>query len=123
RDSGVGAVFSQDVIRHVQETQLIHVPVIVTNNALERIHSGFLRRHATAHVLSNRMGACHLDVLFSATRSARGTDILVGVAAGPNNGRIATPSGELPRQTTGRGATGDVSFFVQRRAVDGASRG
>ena len=89
RNAGVGAVFAQDVVGHVDEAQLVHVAVVVADDALERVHAGFVRGHAVAHVLDDGVRACDFDVFFAAAGRAGRAHVLIGVAAGADDGRIA----------------------------------
>ena len=74
------------------------------------------------HVLDDRMSAGNLDVFFPAAGRAGRSHVLIGVAAGADDRRIAAPAGQLERQSAGRRDARHFSFFVERRAVDGAGR-
>src|SRR6202790_1088894 len=121
RHAGVGPVFTQDVVGHVDELQLAHVVVVVAGDALEDVKAGFKRRHAVPHVLDDGVCSRDLDVFFSAAGGARGAHVLIGVATGADNGRIAAASGEFIGKAAGGGAAGDFIFVVASGAVDGAS--
>src|SRR5271165_2196878 len=47
--AGVRAVLAVNVVAHVDILQLAHIAIEVAHDALQRVHSGFLWRHATTH--------------------------------------------------------------------------
>src|SRR4029077_6636253 len=104
RHAGVGSVLAQDVVGHIHEVELTHVIVVVAGDALEGFEAGFERRHAVPHVLDNRVRSGDLDVLLSAAGGACGAYVLIGVATGPDDGRIAAASGEFIGKAAGGGA-------------------
>src|ERR1700732_3058801 len=120
RDAGVGPVLTQDVVGHVDELQLAHVVVVVAGDALEDVKAGFQRRHAVPHVLDDGVCSRDLDVLFSAAGGARGSHVLIGVATGADDGRIAAASGEFIGKAAGGGAARDFTFAVESGTVNRA---
>src|ERR1035438_2621825 len=108
RNSDIGSVFAQNVVGHVDELELIHIVAIVPGDALEGVHAGFERRHAPAHVLDDGVRSGNLDVLFPAAGSAGGTHVLIGIAAGANDRRIAAASGELEGESASGGDAGHL---------------
>src|SRR5208282_3683914 len=64
----------------------------------------------------------NLDVLFSAAGGARRTNVLIGVATGSDDRRIAAASREFERESAGGGAAGNFTFVVKGGAMDGAGR-
>ncbi len=122
RDAGVGAVLAQDEVDHVDELELVHVVVVVARDALEGIHARFEGRHAAPHVLDDGVRSGNLDVLFPAAGRARGAHVLIGVAAGADNRRIAAASGEFEGEAAGGGASGDLTLVVERGTMNGAGR-
>src|SRR5262249_19260301 len=64
------------------------------------------------------MRARTLVFLFSAARRPRRANILICVAAGTDDRRIANPSGKLVSESAGSRAAGNFPFFIQRRAVN-----
>src|SRR5271157_990153 len=103
RHAGVGAVLAQDVVGHVHELELVHVVVVVADDALERVHAGFERRHAATHVLDDGVGSGNLDVFFAAAGRAGGAHVLIGVATGADDRRIAAAAGEFVSEAAGGG--------------------
>jgi len=91
----VRAIVTQHVIGHINETQFVHVAVVIAHDPLQSIHACFLRRHAMTHILHNRVCARDLDVLFPGSGSSGGPYILIGVATRSDDGRIAAPAGSL----------------------------
>src|SRR5204863_8666575 len=81
-DPSIGAVFAQNVVRHIYEAQLVHVTVVIPHDAFQRVNAGVEWRDPVAHVLDIRVSSGNLDVLFSAAGRARRAYILVGVASG-----------------------------------------
>src|ERR1700722_5545221 len=116
----MGSIFPQDVVSHVHVVQLGHVVVVVADDALERVHAGFLRGHAAAHVLDDGVRSGNLDIFFSAAGGAGGAHVLVGIAAGSNDRRIAATARQLEGEAAGGGDTGNFAFVVQCRTVNGA---
>src|SRR5262249_37043722 len=119
---GVGAIFAQDVVMHADVPDPIHVAVVVANDALQSVHTGFLGGHAVTHVLHDGVRAGNLDVLFAAAGSSGGAHVLVAIATGADDGRIATASGQLPGQAAGCGHARHLSLLVQGGAVNGPVR-
>src|SRR5215469_17428537 len=120
RDPRVGAVFSEYVVSHVHEAQVVLFAAVVVDDALEVVHSRLFRRHSPAHVFDDGVGSGNFDVLFAAAGGAGGADVLIGVTSGADDGRVSATARQLPRQTAGGGAARDLSFFIQRRTVNGA---
>src|ERR1700719_4234 len=118
----IGSVFSQDVVRHVNETQPVHVSVVVAHNALEGVQAGFLWRHSVAHVFDNSVRTRDFDVLFPASGSAGRAHVLIGVAARADDRRIAAASRQLEGKTARCRAAGNLSLIVQRGAMNSAGR-
>ena len=114
RYASVRAVVAQDVVRHVHVRQLVHVAVVVADDALEGVHAGLFGRHAVAHVFDDRVSAADLDVLFAVAGGARRAYVLIAIAAGADDGRVARASGNLPRQTAGCGCARHLTLFIQR---------
>mgnify|MGYP007096667216 CR=1 FL=1 len=54
-----------------------------------------------------------------ASRGTCGADIAVYIEAGPENGRIAHPSGDLPGQSAGSGDATDLAGRANAIAIDG----
>ncbi len=105
RDAGVGAIFAEDIVGHVDELEFAHIIVVIAHDALERVHASFERRHAAAHVFDDSVGAGDFDVLLAAARRARRAYILIGVASGADDGRITATAGEFEGEAAGGGAT------------------
>src|SRR6202521_3781400 len=122
RHAGVGSVLAQDVVGHIREVEFAHVVVVVAGNALERVKASFERRHAVPHVLDDGVRSRDLDVLFSTAGGSRGAHVLIGVATGADDRRIAAASGEFIGKAAGGGAAGDFTFVVESGTVDGAGR-
>src|SRR6202521_5544856 len=122
RHAGVGAVLAQDVVGHIHEVELAHVIVVVAGDALEGVKAGFEQRHAVPHVFDNRVRSGNLDVFLSTAGGARGAHVLIGVATGADDRRIAAASGEFIGKAAGGGAAGDFTFVVESGTVDGAGR-
>src|SRR5215471_20048810 len=96
-NTGVGAVFAQDVVMHADVPDPVHVAVVIADDAFQGVHPRFLRCHAMAHILHDGVRARDLDVLLAAAGSSGGAHVLVAIAAGADDGRIAAASGQLPR--------------------------
>src|ERR1700723_4079421 len=64
-DAGVGAIFANDVVLHIEEADFGHVAVVVTHDAAEGFQSGFLRSVPLAHELDDGVSAGDLDVFFA----------------------------------------------------------
>src|ERR1700675_230148 len=122
RHAGVGSVLAQDVVGHIHEVQLTHIVVVVARDALEGVKAGFERRHTVPHVLDDGVRSGDLNVLFSAASGASGAHVLIGVATGADDRRIAAASGEFISKAAGGCAAGDFTFLVEGGAVDGAGR-
>src|SRR3982075_1628262 len=118
----IGSVFAQDVVRHVNETQPVHVSVVVAHNALEGVQAGFLRGHAMAHVFDNSVRARDFDVLFPASGSASRAYILIGIASRSDDRRITAASRQLEGKTARSRAARDPSLIVQRGAMNSTGR-
>src|SRR5580692_11853954 len=86
RAAGVGAVFADDVVLHVEEPDFSHVAVVVANDAAEGFDAGFHGRAALAHKFDNGMGAGDFDVFFAGASGTRGAYVLIGVASGAEDG-------------------------------------
>src|SRR3954463_10812412 len=119
-DAGVSTIFAQHIVRHIHEPQLVHVAVVIADDALQRLDTSLLRRHAVPHVFDNRMSYGDFDVFSPAAGRARRTYVLIGIAASANDGRIATASREFECQTACCRDTRHLSLFIQNRAVNGA---
>src|ERR1019366_7519913 len=103
----------------VNEMELVHVVVVVARDALEGVHACFEGRHAAPHVLDDGVRSGDLDVLFPAAGGARRAHVLIGVAAGADNRRIAAPPGGFEGEAAGGSASGDLTLVVERGAVNG----
>src|SRR5437868_30497 len=93
RIAAVHPIFAQSVELHGEEANLVHVVVMIANDALQRIFAGFFRRHAPAHVLDNGVGTVDLDVFLAAAGRARRAYVLITETSGADDGRIADPPG------------------------------
>src|SRR5256714_486430 len=60
--AGVRAISAQDVEEHADVAQARHVIVVIARDALQRIQTSLLRRHALAHVFHDGVRARDLDV-------------------------------------------------------------
>src|SRR5215469_17672994 len=121
RDPCVDTIVAQDVIRHVRVGQLVHVAVVVADDALQGVHAGLFGRHTVPHVFDDGVCADDLDVLFAVASGPCGTDVLITVATCANDRRVARASGDLPRQAAGCGRTRHLALGGNRRAVDGTA--
>src|SRR5262249_1593054 len=112
-NTGVGAVFAQDVVMHADVPDPVHVAVVVVDDAFQCLHTRFLRGHAVAHVLHDGVRSGDLDFLFAATGRAGSAYVRVAITARADDGRIATASGQLPGQAAGGGHARHLPFLVQ----------
>src|SRR5580658_5099565 len=63
-----------------------------------------------------------LDVLFAAAGGTGRAHVLIRVATGADDRRIAAPSREFKGEAAGGGAAGDFALVVESRAVNGPGR-
>src|SRR5215472_11132812 len=106
RHTGVGTVFAQNVVHHIDESQTLAITLVAAHDALQDIHARFQGRHTLAHVLDDRMRTGDLDVLLAAASRAGRTHLLIRVAPGADDRRIPEPAGNLPGQPAGGRAPG-----------------
>ena len=111
---------SAKVIRHIDKAEFVHVVVVVTHDALKRIHARFLRRHAVPQVFYDGVRSRHSDVLFPAAGRARRPNVLIGIAARADDRRVARIARKLERQAAGRGSSGNLALLVQRGTMNRA---
>src|SRR5262249_30318317 len=98
---------------HADVPDPVHVAVVAVDDALQCVHTRFLGGHAVTHVLHDGVRSGDFDVLFAAAGGAGSAHVLVAIAAGADDGRVATASGQLPRQPAGRGHARHLPLFVQ----------
>ncbi len=123
RDAGVGAVFAEDVVDHVEVADFFHVAVVAADDAAEGFHAGFFGAEAAAHAIDDGVGTGYLDVFFAGTGGSGGADVGIGVTAGADDGRIAEASGNFECLAGGCCCAGDLAFGIDAGDVDGSGGG
>src|SRR5256885_7337896 len=76
-----------------------------------------------AHELDRQVAAAHQDVRLAASRGSGAADVVVGEAAGGDDGRVAHPARHLEEEAARRGAAADVAARVDGGEVDGPTGG
>src|SRR5207245_5846179 len=76
------------------------------------------RRHAVPHVLNDGVRSRNLNILFSAAGGSRRTHVLIGIATGADDRRIAAASGEFVGKATGGCTAGDFTLLVESRTMN-----
>src|SRR6266849_1619991 len=120
RAGAVRAVLVQRVGEDVEGGELLFVVVVVAGDAGHGFEAGVGGRHAFAHHFDDGVAAGDFDVFFAFAGGAGGADFVVDAAAGADDRRIANAAGNFPGEARGGGGGGDVAFFVDGHAGNGA---
>src|SRR4051812_8306753 len=107
----------------IDVAQTRHIIAIETDQLFQSLGSGFLRVKSSSHGLHTRMGAGDLDVFFSVAGHTRAANVWIEIDSGADDGRIAKPTLDLPRQSGCADRRRHLALFVERDARDGAGRG
>src|SRR5690242_3530309 len=71
------SVLTHYIKLNVHLLQAVHVSIEVADNALQRVQSRFLRRHAMPHIFHAGMGAARPNIFFAAAGGSGAADVLV----------------------------------------------
>src|SRR5437870_4789866 len=99
------------------KTQTRSLSLVEICHSLQCFQAGCLRRHTLTHELYHGMGSYHLDIRFTISGGPGGSDFIIDIKTGSDNGGIPYPARHLKGEPAGGSYPGDIALGVNRQTV------